>query len=140
MNAKHFDLEELVDRDTFGTYGEDAWKLLHPDAIIALDGVREYFGVPVTVNNWKWGGPFQYRGYRPPHCGIGAPQSYHKRGMAFDFDVRGLDALTVRKVIKDNQSDPLLEKIMRLEDVVSWVHMDVGRIPDGKHRIYLFKG
>jgi uncharacterized protein YcbK (DUF882 family) len=102
--------------------------------------VREFFGKPVTVNNWKWGGSFQYRGYRPPHCMVGAAQSYHKRGMAFDFDVKGLTADVVRGFIKEHQDDPLLHLIMRMESEVSWCHIDIGNIPDGKQRIYCFKG
>jgi len=140
MKAIHFQLEELVDRDTFGTMGEKAWDLLHPDAIAFIDGVREFFGLPVTVNNWKWGGEWQYRGYRPPHCQIGAPQSYHRRGMAFDFDVKGMTATNVRKEIIEKCNDQRLVKIMRMEMDVNWVHADIGKIPKGKSRIYLFRG
>ena len=139
MKAVHFSLEELVDRDTFGTYGEKAWELLHPQAVTAIDGIREFFGLPVTVNSWKWDGEFQYRGYRPPHCGIGAPQSYHRRGMAFDFDVKHYSAEKVRQMILEQQDSPLLRNIMRLEADVAWVHMDIGNIPRGRDRIYLFK-
>jgi len=140
MKSTHFSLEELVDRDTFGTLGEKAWELLHPKAIIALDGIREFFGLPVTVNNWVFGGTMQYRGYRPAHCGIGAPQSYHRRGMAFDFDVKGLGAETVRERIVEAKDHPLLHLIQRMEAEVSWVHVDIGKVPEGKSRIYLFKG
>jgi hypothetical protein len=137
---KYFKLEELIDRATFYLYGEDAWKLLNPDALDALDGIREFFNSPVTVNNWFGGGPFQYRGYRSENCPVGAKGSYHKRGMAFDLDVKGKDADEVRKIILDNQENPLLQKIQRMEANVIWVHFDTGKIPNGKKRIYLFKG
>ena len=139
MKAKHFTLEELVDRDTFFSEGEKAWDLLHPDALVSLDGIREFFQLPVTVNNWKWDGDFQYRGYRPPHCNIGAEHSYHRRGMAFDFDVKGMTAHDVRNAILSNRTDGRLWKIMCLEDDVSWVHFDVGEIPKGQSRIYVFR-
>jgi hypothetical protein len=44
-----------------------------------------------------------------------------------------------RKVIKLNQNDPLLKNITRMEDKVSWLHIDAGQIPKNKERIYLFK-
>ena len=136
MKAVHFSLEELVDKDTFGTYGEKAWEFLHPDAIVCLDGIRDFFGLPVTVNNWHTGGAFQYRGYRPPHCTVGAPGSYHRRGMAFDLDVKGLDAMTVRDMIIESKDDPLIHGIQRMEAGVQWVHFDIMPV---SNRIYLFK-
>jgi hypothetical protein len=138
--VKHFILPELVDRATYAREGEDGWKLFHPNILEALDGVREFFGVPVTVNNWWKGiGNLQYRGYRPHDCLVGASQSYHKRGMAFDFDVKGFTADVARGMILEHQDDPLLAKIQRMEDGVLWVHADIGTIPKGKNRIYLFK-
>lgn len=137
---KHFQLHELVDRATFQKYGEEAWKLFHQDALEALDGIREFFNTPVTVNNWWDGvGSFQYRGYRPPDCPVGAAHSYHRRGMAFDLDVKGYEADEVRTIILDNQDNPLLATIQRLEAGVRWVHFDVGEIRKGQGRIYLFE-
>jgi hypothetical protein len=138
--VKYFQLHELIDRNTFQKYGEDCWHYLHADALESLDGIREFFNVPVTVNNWWEGkGSFQYRGYRPPDCTVGAISSYHKRGMAFDLDVKGHEAEEVRQAIFDNQNNPLLAKIQRMEAGVRWVHFDVGEVPKGKSRIYLFE-
>ena len=137
---KHFYLSELVDRATYAKWGELAFGLFSSDLLTALDDLRDYFDVPVTVNNWYGGGPYQYRGYRSPECRVGAEHSYHRRGMAADFDVQGLEAETVRLMILQHQNEPLLNKIQRLEAKVSWVHMDVGQIPEGKQRIYVFKG
>lgn len=138
IEAKHFKLEELIDKDSFGSYGHDAWNLFSHDAIYMIDGIREFFGKPVTVNNWLWGGNLQYRGYRPPHCTVGAPNSYHRRGQAFDFDVKGMAAEEARRHIIENQYDPLLIWIERLEGGTSWVHADTALLHDGKKRIYLF--
>lgn len=121
-------------------WGDRCIALFSNDLLFSLDGVRDFFGVPITVNNWYGGGPFQYRGYRDPYCPIGTENSYHKRGMAADFDVQGMDADMVRERIIDHQDDPLLAKIQRLEAKVKWVHMDVGMVPEGKKRIYIFKG
>ncbi len=139
IESPHFKIYELVDRVTYQLYGDKAWELLHPDLIHSVNGVRDFLQVPVTVNSWYGGGPYQYRGYRNENCPVGAKNSYHKRGMAADFNAKGLTAEEVRQAIKDNQDDPRLIKIMRMEDEVSWVHIDLGVVREGKSRIYLFK-
>ena len=137
---KHFQMYELVDRTTYVKWGDRCITLFSPDLLFSLDGIREFFNTSVVINNWYGGGPFQYRGYRDPECTVGAEHSYHKKGMAADFDVKGLDADIVRGMIVEHQDDPLLAKIQRLEANVRWVHVDVGEVPKGKERIYLFKG
>lgn len=136
---RNFDLFELVDRATYQKSGDEAWKFFDPEALIMLDDLRDFFNVPVTVNNW-WGYSqgYQYRGYRPPDCMVGAQSSYHKRGMAFDCDIKGYTAEEARKIIIENKDNLLLLRIMRLEADVFWVHMDRGTLPKGKNRIYLF--
>jgi uncharacterized protein YcbK (DUF882 family) len=136
---KHFELYELVDRATFEVRGEGAWDLLQPDLLYSLDGLRDFFNAPITVNNWYGGGPFQYRGYRGVNCQIGAAQSYHKKGMAADLDVEGYDAADVRRIILENQDNEFLQKIQRMEADVTWVHIDLGNPPKGRKRIYVFK-
>ena len=137
---KHFKIIELVDKATYQIYGEDAIKLFSFDLLFSVDGVRDFFNLPVTINNWSTGGPFQYRGLRGENCPIGAKNSYHKKGMAADLDVKGMKAEEVRQVILTNKDDERLARIMRMELAVTWVHLDVGQIPKDKERIYLFKG
>ncbi len=137
---KHFELYEILDRATFELDDGRAWSHFRPEALEALDGLREFFNVPITVNNWWNGiGQMQYRGYRPEDCPVGAKFSEHKKGNAFDCTISGHTAENARKIILDNQDNPLLSKIMRMEDLVKWVHIDCGKIPEGKHRIYLFQ-
>lgn len=137
---RHFELYELVDRATFQKWGQDAWSLFHPDLLLTLDGIRDFFNVPVTVNNWYGGGPFQYRGYRGPECPIGAPASYHKNGMAADFDVKGYTAEDARRIIVENKNNEFLQYITRMERDVNWVHIDLAELRKDQKRIYLFKG
>ena len=133
-----FRLEELVDRQSFKDFGEGCWAFFPQESLYMLHGIREYFSVPVTVNNWLSGGPFQYRGYRGPSCGIGAISSYHKGGRAFDFDVKDMTAEEVRTEIKMHQDDPLLLLIQRMENKVTWCHVDNGTLKAGQQRIYIF--
>ena len=139
MEAKWFKLYELVDKDTYFKYQQDSWNLFPAVALSMVDGLREYFDAPVTVNSWWWGGQLQYRGYRPPWCMVGAPLSYHKRGEAFDCDIKGLNAEDARKKILDFQHEPLLKKIGRMELGVNWLHIDTGpRLRENGEGIYVF--
>jgi hypothetical protein len=134
-----FNLWELVDPQSFTDYSEGCWNFFPEQSLYMLHGIRTYFNVPVTVNTWHSGGPFRYRGYRGPSCSIGALSSYHKRGMAWDFDVKDMTAEEVRTEIKTHQDDPNLELIQRMEAKVTWCHADTGDLKEGQHRIYLFE-
>lgn len=128
--AIHFDIKELVDRDTYNRYGENAWMFLNPAALQMLDGLRDFFGCAVIVNNWHTGGPFQYRGFRSRFCNIGGDYSQHRFGNAFDCDIQGWDAEAVRQKILMNKDNPLLKNITRLESDVNWLHVDCANSPD----------
>ena len=135
---KHFKLYELVDPQTYETKGAKAWEHFTEDILFSLDGLRDFFGRPVTVNNWMAGGQFLFRGYRPPWYFGGAKLSQHRLGNAFDCDVAGMPANQARKEIIDHQDDPRLIMITRMENTVTWLHIDCGPVPEGQHRIYLF--
>ena len=133
-----FDLRELVDPFSFAEWGEGCWNFFPQDSLDMLHGIRTYFDKPITVNNWLWGGPLRQRGYRGPTSTIGALLSYHKRGMAFDFDVKDMTAEEVRREIIENQENEHLKLIQRMERAVTWVHVDRGTVPNGYMRVYLF--
>lgn len=135
---KYFKLYELVDRRTFETEGEEAWLHFDTNALIALDDLRSFFGLPITVNTWHSGGAFQYRGYRPQDCTVGVKGSYHRKGMAFDLDVSTYRAEEVRKIIIENKNNPLLSKITRIEAGVTWIHFDIAPLLASQGRIYEF--
>lgn len=122
--AKHFSIEELVDRATFEQFGQKAWMFFSPIALRQLDNLRDYFGEPVTINNWKQGGQFQFRGFRPRAYSLGGEFSQHRLGNAFDLDVKGMAASAVRQEILTHKDHLLLKDINCLEDKVNWVHFD----------------
>ena len=123
---RHFELYELVDKATYERIGDAAWALFNPNALIALDDLRDFLGVPLTVNNWMKGGDRQYSGYRPPECPIGAKLSQHRLGNAFDALPKDMTAEDARQMILADQDNPLVSLITRLEADVSWVHFDLG--------------
>ena len=136
---RFFQLYELVDKSTFYAQGEEAWKLLTPDLLYSLDGLRDFLGRPVSVNNW-WNNTSthsrQYCGYRPPECTIGAKFSQHKLGNAADCHIKGADYDKLRLHIMENKNDERLIKIMRMEADVPWLHIDM---KPAENRIRIFK-
>ena len=136
--CKHFKIQELVDKQTYEKYGEGAWMHFNPIALKALDGIREYFGKSVIVNNWNTGGSMDSRGFRSPNDNTGSRWGFHPKGNAFDFSVEGMTADSVRAEIIKHQNESPFDEITALEINVTWVHMDFRNIDCDK--IYLFKG
>jgi hypothetical protein len=136
---KYFKLQEIIDKETYETEGQNAWLHFSTDALIMLDDLREFFGVPITVNNWHTGGTFQFRGYRPPSYpkSLSPLGSAHRYGMAFDCDIKGFSAERARTEILENKDSPLLANITRLEGDKNWVHLDMMKVV-ANERIYVF--
>jgi len=126
----HFDIRELVDKNMYDEWGESAWMFMRTDALVSLDNIRDYFGKPVIVNDWMFGGSFQYRGFRTPWCAIGASISQHRLGNAFDLDVKGMGADEVRQVIISMKDHPAFERITCMETGTAYIHFDCRNIPD----------
>ena len=135
--CEYFDIEELVDKATFTKWGEQAWMFFRPEALASLDQIRKFYNRPVTVNNWKWGGSFQYRGFRPRSVMVGAEYGQHRFGNAFDLDVNGVLAETVRRDIIANK-DEIFTHITCLEAKVSWVHFDCRNVPNRIMLVYQY--
>ena len=132
---RYFTAKELVDRKTYAKMGENALSLFNPEALIALDDLREYLNKPITVNDWHSGGTMQWRGYRLPSCKEYSKNSQHSVGNAFDCTVQGYTAAQVRTIIRDHKDHELLRRVKRLEGSVSWLHFDLKSVD---HRIQIF--
>lgn len=118
----HFNIKELVDEKTYSARGEKAWALLDDRALKTLDILRDKFG-SITVNDWSWGGPNQWRGLRTPDSKYYSTYSQHVHGKAFDCIFKEHTAEEVRTYIKEHRDEfPL---ITSMEDNVSWLHFDV---------------
>ncbi len=127
-HSKYFQLEELVDENTYNTKGVLAWDLFTVVLLQSLDDLREYFGVPITVNNWSHGGQLQWRGWRPENCLIGSKTSQHKKGNAIDGDIKNKTAEQVRQEVLANKDHPLLRNITCIEANVGWFHFDFRQV------------
>lgn len=136
---KYFHIKELVGRRTFKKFGERSWRFLDYRLLYTLLIIRENLDLPITVNKGKR----QQRGLRTIVQQMIKNYFYkdklyvsaHLLGKAVDFDVKGMTAHEVRKWIIQNKD--LFPFKIRLENNVSWVHLDV--IWEEKNsKIYLF--
>jgi len=144
--CSHFKIYEIVDPKTFSKFGESAWRFFQPAYLIMLDDFWEYVQgycqtrTPVYINTYKWGGQYQWSGLRTPDCKIGASYSMHRLAEAADFKVGGfstLDYRNLRHLIIEDQDNPLLKNINRMESKTkTWIHLDRANVDD---RIHVFE-
>lgn len=142
--SNYFKIQELVCPETYKKFGEQAWMFIDERLLETLDIVREkILGKPMVVNNWTAGGGFTQRGLRCNLCQLVRDKtksgklylSAHNFGKAVDATVQGMTAEEARKLIIKNQI--LLPYPVRLEEGVSWLHLDV--YDAGKGKVSLFK-
>lgn len=137
----HFEIYELVDPATYRRFGERAWMFFEDESLMMIDGIREYFSmiagedVPMTINDWHWGGRFQWSGLRTVDCTEGSTWSIHRLAKGFDIKAKGISADAMREEIMAHQDHPYLKYINRMEDGVPWLHVDRANT---ENRIVLF--
>jgi len=147
---KYFSIEELVDRRTVETHGNDSWNFFNTDALAVLLIFREGINKPFYVNSWNWGGRYDERGLRTNVCDIVKGKtrrnqlylSGHVLGCAFDFKVKGMSSDNVRQWALDNAElfpckIRLENMILRTGRTISWVHVDVIQ-DENNPLVYLF--
>lgn len=132
--CKNFKIFELVPPEIMTLPEDYLWALFDENLLKVIDRLREDLKRPITINTWKNGGQFSFRGFRPKNCKIGAIASPHKKGKGLDFDVKGMTAQEVRDYIVKNQAK--YPEIRRMEKDVTWVHIDT--VAKGKIPLYLF--
>jgi hypothetical protein len=64
---KYFKTHELVDKQTYEKFGEKSLMFFDIRILKFIDGLREYFNEPITINNWHVGGRYENRGLRSPN-------------------------------------------------------------------------
>ncbi len=141
--------DELVPPEIFDRYfnKDCVYELFDENALRILDMIREWAGVGLTVNNWKWGGARRDSGYRAPNSKIGAERSAHKpdlpkrKACAFDVVSPKITAAQLCRLIEAH-ADELPCKI-RIERTsggkpITWLHFDTNTPPDQTEKIYYF--
>jgi hypothetical protein len=140
-----FQLYEFLPKEFYETYypihGEKLWMMFDYRIKYSMDRIRKRYDCPFVMNDWKWGGNNQYRGWRPFDCKIGALISQHKWARASDSKPVG--EITAGDIRKDIFADPWHEDfkfITRIEMDKTWLHIDCGDHPKevfGIKKIYV---
>jgi hypothetical protein len=128
---KNFHLEEFIPKEIWKRWKTRSTRFIRLPLLELAQSVRDRYGKPVTINNWLWWKKgmklYNYSGYRPPLCKVGAFLSRHKLGLAIDIKVDGMDAPEVQKDIVDNYESVF--KPMGLtaieQDTPTWTHMSI---------------
>lgn len=131
---KYFDIRELVSKDVYNKFGQNAWKVFDTRLLETLLFIREQLAVPIIVNNWKAGGQYSQRGFRENTAELVKSKtiagrlylSAHNIGCAVDFHSPKKSPDTIRKEI--GRMAIALPHPIRLEnanDAPTWVHIDV---------------
>lgn len=122
---QYFKVKELVCPHTYQRYGENAWQFLSTCYLETLLVVREQiFAAPMYCNTSN----LTKRGLRCNLCQLITSKqsiylSAHILGKAGDFTVEGLTAAQSRQKIIQNAH--LLPHPIRLENNVTWLHIDI---------------
>lgn len=130
--SKYFYAEEFFSKKDYKEItnnGYDPRWWLDKGLIKSLDWFKERCdGATIIINDWKWGGGYQYSGVRPFNTNIGAKRSQHKYGKAVDIKIKGYTVKEVATIIEDDFK--FLNKefgITTIEDIrltKTWNHID----------------
>ena len=120
---KHFCIEEFVPQHIYEDLGDDAIEEMNPKIIEVADTLRELTEVPLTINNWKWGGNRNWSGLRDETSPYYSATSQHTVGNAIDIVNKRFSAYRLRRFILENEE--LFPDVTFLECGISWLHVDV---------------
>jgi len=136
---KHFEPYELVSRNIYEKYGDVSLQFFDWRLLWTMDKIRESYGT-VIVNDWKWGGNFQYRGYRENKCVVGAKESQHRHGRAIDFNLKTMGAFEFRTQLYTRPDHEAFKYITTIEDFegMNWIHVDVRNWDKEKNGYLIF--
>jgi len=146
--CKHFRSEELVPPEVFEELKNDLWRLwmqFDDFFLMGLDLVREHFGVPITINDYAFGGHTRQRVHEVwTRCGLRtypllsgeSKWGMHQKGKGGDLHLKGVTAEQARQEILKNK-EKFCRLIRRMEKDVPWLHVDRGNYGDDPKMIYL---
>lgn len=126
--SSYFKVQEFVPKSIYEKYGENAIWFVDPRIQKLANFVRTFFGKPVTINNWSWGGEFNERGFREPDSATGAKLSQHRFGRAIDISIAGMTPKQVSTAVLANERafmDAGLTCMEDIKDTPTWNHLDI---------------
>ncbi len=129
--SDNFTVKELVDPETVNILGDRAINAIHPFRLITLEQLRKFViektGDGITINDYEWGGQFQYSGTRPFTYKKGAKFSTHRYMNTDDCKFKGITPIEVQQHIMDNQDlYPYIVRMENAEITKTWLHIENG--------------
>lgn len=137
----YFKIQEFVSKNVYTQYGEKSIWFVDPKIQKLANFTRKFFGRPVTINNWLWGGKLENRCFREPSLNIGAALSQHISGRAIDINVAGLTPKQVYAAILANEKafmEAGLTCVEDISDTPTWCHLDIRNT--GLNKILIVSG
>lgn len=145
--APNFPIYELVPKAVFEKDGANAFRYIDQNILLFIQAYRTFRGKAIKVNNWKYGGALQYRGFDDGGYRGLSSKSQHRFGRALDFSIAGESSEDTRKNIIAN-IDKLFEMAgldsekycLWIENGTSgWVHIDIRNDPSkAGMKVYTF--
>lgn len=126
---ENFKTKEFFDNETYKLLGDNAMRLLDIRLKMTIDSIRKVLGIQMFINNGK---DLQERCYRTLASKEGSVTGAHYKGMAVDFDLKGLTANEARKLIYKNIDK--FPYIRGIEIGINWVHIDIMDYNDSDKR------
>ena len=133
--TKDFYLSEFIDPETYKQYGKNSVWFIDYKVINIAQLLRDRLNKVLYINTWFIKGvknPYQFSGFRPPSCSIGASKSQHKFGRAIDIRMSASEPGYGSEEIYDEiiahseyYQDLGLTTIEDLSFTPTWVHLDV---------------
>jgi len=140
MMEEYFDIKEVVCPHVYDRFGESAWRLFDPRIKEVMTWLRKKINRRIIINSSSLG--LTQRGFRCNLCSLVKDKTYmgklyvspHMLAAGFDFDVAGMNAEEVRQWLEQNKEE--IPFPVRLEQDISWVHLDV--LSPSKEKIVYF--
>ena len=120
--SKNFILPEFVSKDIYEKFGSNSLWFIDSRIIESCQKLRDNLGIPLTINNWYYGGDRQESGLRLPGMKNYSQYSQHSFGRAVDIISDDMTAEEMRKHIFLNPSE--YPHIRAIESKVNWLHID----------------
>lgn len=146
---KYFKIQELVDKQTYTRWGDNAWNFLDDRLLETILVIRrDILKVSLVCNDWAWGGKNQQRGLRTNLSPLVKEKtdrgilylSQHCMGKAVDFVSSKMTAEQMRQLIKQNENKlPYKCRIEHRDSAPTWLHVDVMTSVSQYEKIYFFK-
>ena len=121
-----FIIQEFVPRKIWEVWKQNSIWFINPNMILFAQWLKDQTDSTVTINDWAFGGSYNFSGLRPFDCKTGAKMSQHRFGNAIDIKVKGWDSEDLRNLIRDHWKI-LYNKfgVTTLErNTPTWVHVD----------------